>query len=165
MFQRKPMFRLLLFIGILALLSSCSLRKICDKNFPCSPVITTEVKDSLIHDTVQVFVPYQELSFDTASPCPPEINYHRAIKRDWITAFVDISNSQIHFFVKEDAHEKAIDVTVKQTTITKVKVVYKDKVVVQYEVKWYYELYKYGFWIMLLFILLAIIYALLKLKI
>lgn len=93
----------LLFIGTLALLSSCSLKQICEERFPPTPYdsIVTVVKDSLIHDTI--YTSYQELTFDTLIPCDPKIIYRKEVVKGGLTGIVNIENGRLSFTCKDDS--------------------------------------------------------------
>lgn len=111
----KKLFWILLTCQVL---TSCHVgKKYCENNFPPTPYDSIVVKDSIIHDTVTVTVPAQELYFETESPCPPQTVYNKEIKKDGKTLTIAIKDGKItgkcnddslKILLAKERHEKTI---------------------------------------------------------
>lgn len=127
--------RLVLFIGILVLLGSCVTHQKCVEKFGWKDSDTIIYKDSLyiVHDTL--YIPYQELSFDTSSPCPPQVVYHKKIKKGRQTLTIDIKNGKLTASCKEDSLMQIIN----NERRDKVKTVIKNnsETIIVKEVPWW----------------------------
>lgn len=159
--------RIILFLLICFSLASCSLKEICDKNFPPIPWETTKTDtvDRFVHDTL--YVPYQDVSFDTTSPCPPSVNYRKEITSGRLTGIVDISEGRLRFTCKEDSLKMVIKKKERHIRTLQSRVDVPPPKTIAAPIPWYYDFYKWGFWTLLLIIalLLYMLYRLLKTKI
>lgn len=140
-------------------LTSCITRQKCEERFP-SESTTTEIKDSLIRDTI--YVPYEELSFDTASPCPENVVYRKEVKRGRLTGVVEINEGKLRFACKEDSLQIIIEKNERQIKTLEKRPGYVREV--EKPLPWKYEFYKFGFFTLLIILLLATILWLLKSK-
>lgn len=108
--KMKRLSKIIFFVSAIALLGSCSLHTICNERFPCVPYDSIQIKDSLIcceHDTINM--PYEEAFFDTSSPCPPQIAFHKEINNGGITGILDISDGKLRFSCKQDSLQRIIN--------------------------------------------------------
>lgn len=146
---------------MVATLVSCVTQKRCNQKFPTVQFDSTSIVTT--HDTIHdsIPVPYQELSFDTTSPCPEITSFRKEIKKDWLTAIVDFSKDGMKFFIKSSPHKESIAIPVKRTVITNVKIEYRDKIIKE-PIAWKWEFYRFGFYTLLIMVLVMTIIYLLK---
>lgn len=92
---------------VLIALSSCVTQKRCNEKFPPEISEVTIVHDSIVHDTISV--PYQELSFDTTSPCPPQVEYHKEKRVGGLVSSVTIHKGVITQKCSDDSLQVVIN--------------------------------------------------------
>lgn len=129
------------------LMTSCVTRQKCEEKFGWKDSDSTIVKDSIVyyHDTL--FVPYTDLSFDTASPCPPQVVFYKEVKSGRITGSVGIKDGKISVKCKEDSLVSVIEKQKHYLMQTRYKI--QVKTIEKPFVPWYY---KAGLWFNLLWL-------------
>lgn len=82
-------------LSLVVLLFGCVTQQKCLEKFP--PQVTTieHTHDSIVTVIDTVLVPFQELVFDTASPCPPQVDYNRTVTRSGLTTSVTIKDGKL----------------------------------------------------------------------
>lgn len=135
--------KLLWTIFVLIILSSCITQKKCQEKFP--PKTEVIVRDSIVTVSDTIIIPSDVLFFESESPCPPQVEYKSVVKKNGLTSTVTISKGKITQELKADSIMKVLQ-RERLFRLTESKEV-TEKIV--YEKKWYNELFKWGFWIML----------------
>ncbi len=135
------------------LLTSCITQQRCLEKFPPQATTIEHTHDSIVTVIDTVLVPYQELSFDAASPCPPAVVYHKTVSNGGLTSTVDIKDGKITQTCKADsiqaivnAQKEYITKTIRNT-LKPIDIPIRDS--------WYY-FFRAGFWILLFIVLLTI---------
>lgn len=100
---RKLLLTMHVLVMCIVFLSSCVTQKACDRKFPPTDSFSVIYRDTIICEYDTVYVPYQELSFDTTGMLPPTIVYHHSVKKSGLTASVDIKNGKLTVLCKEDS--------------------------------------------------------------
>lgn len=133
----------------LACLSGCSLQKICEDRFPPTPYDSIVVRDSIIHDTITVMQPYEELFFTEEVPCPPQAEFKRETKKNGLTSTVTIKGGKIAVTCKQDSVEKELIRTRHQLFTTRSK-----KQIVEKRIEAIPRMYKGATWCCLFLLIL-----------
>lgn len=144
--------RLICALSAFVLLSSCSqtkqlakMQSRCNELFPAKENVKIVTHDSIIHTVDTLYVPYQELVFADASPCPPQVVYHKEVKKGGITSSVTIKDGVITQKCVADSLQKVIDIYKETVTrMSETNTVETKQVEITH---WYEPIYKYGFWI------------------
>lgn len=143
----------ILLLSIVVLLLGCVTQQRCLDKFPPKVTIIEHTHDSIVtvHDTV--LMPYQEVSFDTVSPCNDTVYYFKEVSKGGLTSTVEIKNGKIKQTCKADsiqaivnAQKEYITKTIRNT-LKPIDIPIRDS--------WYY-FFRAGFWILLIIVLLTI---------
>lgn len=126
----------ILLLSISLLLFGCVTQQRCLEKFP--PQVTTieHTHDSIVTVIDTVLVPFQELSFDTTSPCPPQVVFNRTVTRSGLTTSVSIKDGKLSVKCTADslqaivnAQKEYITKTIRET-LKPIEITVKDR--------WYY---------------------------
>ncbi len=107
---------------LIVFLSGCITREKCNNKFPptLSDSIRTWITSRCEYDTV--FVPYQELVFDTTGVIPDNIIFHKEIKENHLTGTIDIKGGQLKFKCAEDSLRAVIEYMAKDFNMYQMRV-------------------------------------------
>ncbi len=146
----KNIFVLTIFVNLF--LSSCLTEKRCNEKYPpqISDSVKTWITSECMYDTV--YVPYQELIFDTAGVIPPSIVFHHTQNKGGLHQTIDIKAGHISVLCKEDSLKKIIEI---QNKTIHEKDSRKEVMTVAIRDGWY-NFFKWSFWISFLFCLIFI---------
>lgn len=128
---------------VLIFLSNCVTEKKCQEKFP--PRTEVSVRDSIVPYTDTLSLPGEKVSMESTSPCPPSTVYRSSIKKNGLTSTVTIADGVLTQECKADSIMKLLQ-SERTYRLTDRKEVTEKIVEVK---KWYNELYKWGFWVML----------------
>lgn len=143
-------------IFVLTILSGCITQKKCYEKFP--PETHTMVHDSIVNVRDTVYVPYMDVSFDTVSPCPPQVAYKKTISKGGLTSTVTIDKGVITQVCKADSLQAIVNS--QREYISKTKTILPKEISILDS--WYY-FFRAGFWICLS-LLVAVIAGLIFVK-
>ncbi len=106
--------RLLNSLVIAILFCSCVTQKRCAERFP--PKTSDSIRTWITYscDSFPVYVPYQELTFDTSGIIPVTVNYHHTKREGALTGSVDINNGKLSFKCAEDSLRAVIEYMAKE---------------------------------------------------
>lgn len=121
--------RLIQFLLLGLLLSSCLTQRRCLERFPPSVFSddSTHVKDSIITQTFTVTIPGEQSIIHDTIPCP-ELEYHSEKKKNHITARVTISKGKLDVECIADSLKRIIEAQTHQIEIYRTE---KERVVEQ----------------------------------
>lgn len=93
----------------LLFLVSCVTRQKCMEKFGWKDYDSTTITNCIdtVHDTIPM--PGISLSFDSASPCPPQVNYHKEVRNGDLTAIIDLKNGILTLTAKLDSTQKVVN--------------------------------------------------------
>lgn len=103
--------QLISILFILTLMCSCVTRKKCYKRYPPVSTVTTDssyTRDSIVIKTYTISIPGESILLHDTIPCP-ELEYHREVKKNNLTAKVHISKGKMSVEFITDSLKKLID--------------------------------------------------------
>lgn len=143
----------ILLLSLCVLLFGCVTQERCLEKFP--PQVTTieHTHDSIVTVRDTVLVPFQELVFDTVSPCPPQVVYNRTVTLSGLTTSVSIKDGKLSVKCTADSLQAIVNAQREYMTKTIRSTVKPIEIPVRDS--WYY-FFRAGFWILLMLFLLVI---------
>lgn len=103
-------------------------------------------------DSAIVYVPYQDITFDTSGVVPVSVVFHKAIRKNNLSGTVDISNGKLTFNCAEDSLREVIEYMTKEyhekdSRVSVQTIPLRDS---------WYQFWRDGFWICLFLLCLVI---------
>lgn len=93
---------------IILVFASCITQEKCLDKYPPVGYDSIVVRDSIVHDTIVISQPYEELFFAEDIPISPSIEFHKVTKKKGLTSTITIKNGKVTAICKQDSLEKEL---------------------------------------------------------
>lgn len=152
----------LLALIIIAFFSSCVTKNRCERKFPpaTSDSTITVYKDSIVHVTDTVYLDAEYIHIYDSIPCP-ELEYHKTVTKNHLTASVHISKGQLKVDCKSDSLQKIIHRLEHRLTVETFRKKVEVHTVQLWRVHWYD---KWARWISIILLPLFAFYIGIKIR-